>query len=218
MIIDEPAGADDGYSKGLHVLRNTTAVSGGTPGNVNTASCVESTVGKDVTAFEWAHLALLHNYADKGENCASYVQGNKHGEGGTWAQCVEVCDVTPGDTAGLVGQEVDVWCAGPDNGLRFGQDILVGDGPQIRGLPTSGVAEGTAAVRIGTTTMSPHARWKNGIQMYGNVDCLFDLSQVKCQQIFKLPAGMSLAEKPDLRLTYAAFALSLAAFVAVWFK
>lgn len=190
MKIQEPAGANDGYSTGLHVFRDAALCEGGIHGHVNTACCVETIAGENVTAFEWASLALLHNYAAKGENCASYVQANKHGLGSTWGQCVEACDVTPGDQSGLVAQEVDCWITGPDNGMKFGQDILVGDGRQIRGLGQSDVAEGTAAIRIGTTTMSPHARWMRGIQMYGNVDTVFDLTDVKAKRLFKMPLAM----------------------------
>lgn len=71
------ATASDGY--GNLVIRDTTNVVGGVPGNVNTCLTAKTIAGKRETAFEWALLAWLDNYSDAGENCALYAQANKLG-------------------------------------------------------------------------------------------------------------------------------------------
>lgn len=202
--------AQDGYSNVTH--RDTTGASGGTPGHVNTAKTVISVAGKDVTAFEWALLALLHNYAEKGENVALYAQANKHSSGPTWGACIEACDLTPGDATGLVGAEVDCWVSGPDNGLRYGIDVVLGDSRLHRELPASEVVEGTAGIRVGASNVAPHAKWSKGVELTGRMDVGIDLSNCQTDTPIKLPGGMVLGKRDPL--VYAALALAAAALVA----
>ena len=156
---------NDGYS--TPIQRDTTGLSGGTPGNVNTTLYTRTTVGKDVKAFEWSALHVLDNFSDAGENVALYTQANKFGAGPTWGACIEVCDTSPGDVTGMVGMEVDLWATGPDNGSRIGIDVTLGDAKKIRGLGASDVIEGTAAIRIGSSNNDPKAKWLTGIDMSG---------------------------------------------------
>lgn len=165
---------DDGYSGGQQFVRDTTGKSGGTRGNVNTVLYCHTIGGKDVKAFEWNALMVLDNYADDGENCGAYVQANKHGSGATWGLCVEACDTTPGDKTGLVTLELDQWVSGTDNGERFGIDLVVGDSRTKRGLSPSDAVEATAGIRIGNSNQDPHAKWRYGVQINGNVDVGFD--------------------------------------------
>lgn len=197
--------ASDGYSN--VTTRDTTGCSGGIPGHVNTAQTVISTAGKDVTAFEWALLALLHNYSDKGENVALYAQANKHSSGPTWGACIEACDLTPGDSTGLVGAEVDCWVSGPDNGLRYGLDVVLGDSRIHRELSQSEVVEGTAGIRIGSSNVAPHAKWTKGLELTGKMDIGIDLSNLDCETPIKLPNGKVLGKTDPL--VYVALAASV---------
>jgi hypothetical protein len=199
--------AQDGWTNVTE--RDTTACSGGTHGHVNTAQTVVSVAGKDVTAFEWAFLALLHNYAEKGENVALYAQANKHSSGPTWGACIEACDLTPGDKTGLVGAEVDCWVSGPDNGLRFGIDVVLGDSRLHRELSPSEVVEGTAGIRVGASNVAPHAKWAKGIELTGRMDVGIDLSNCQTDTPIKLPGGLVLGKRDPL--VYVAIGLGVAA-------
>lgn len=199
--------ASDGY--GNTFTRDTTGCAGGEPGHVNTAHTVISVAGEDVRAFEWASLALLQNHASAGENVALYAQANKHGSGPTWGACFEACDLTPGDASGLVGAEVDCWVSGPDNGLRFGLDVVLGDSRLMRGLSQSEQVEGTAGIRVGASTVAPHAKWSKGIELTGRMDVGIDLSNCQTDTPIKLPGGVVLGKRDPL--VYAALALAAAA-------
>ena len=188
--------ASDGYSNVF--TRDTTGCSGGIPGHVNTAQTVISTAGEDVKAFEWALLTLLHNHATAGENVALYAQANKHSSGPTWGACIEACDLTPGDSTGLVGAEVDCWVSGPDNGLRYGIDVVLGDSRIHRDLPASEVVDGTAGIRVGASNMAPHAKWCRGIELSGRMDVGIDLSNCQTSTPIKLPGGMVLGKRDPL--------------------
>jgi hypothetical protein len=199
--------ASDGYSN--VITRDTTGCAGGTPGHVNTASTVISTAGADVKAFEWAMLALLHNHATAGENVALYAQANKHSSGPTWGACIEACDLTPGDKTGLVGAEVDCWVSGPDNGLRFGIDVVLGDSRIHRELSPSEVVEGTAGIRVGASNVAPHSKWAKGVELTGRMDVGIDLSNCQTDTPIKLPGGLVLGKRDPL--VYVAIGLGVAA-------
>ncbi len=199
--------AADGY--GNLAVRDTTNVVGGTPGNVNTCTTVKTVAGKRETAFEWALLTWLDNYSDAGENCALYAQANKLGQGGTWGACIEACDTTSPDTTGLVGAEIDCWVTGPDNGLRIGVDVSVGDSLQIRQGQRSAEATASVGSRVAASGASPWARWTVGyqatdfiytglhlrskatraIQLEGEYIVGLDLSTAKCQSAIRLAPG-----------------------------
>lgn len=150
--------ATDGYAGGVSFIRDTRGVSGGQRGNVNTSLYSYTIAGKDVKAFEWNALFVLDNFADEGENCGFYAQGNKHGRGPTWGGCIEVCDTTDDDVTAVVGLECDVWVSGKDDGKRYGIDIVLGDSHTKRNLPASTEVGGTAALRIGG-----EGTWSTGI-------------------------------------------------------
>jgi hypothetical protein len=204
------ATASDGYSN--VTLRDTTGCGGGIPGHVNTAAMTHSIAGHDVQAFEWAHLCLLDNYAKAGENVALYAQANKHSTGPTWGACIEACDTTPGDTTGLVGAEVDCWVSGPDNGLRYGIDVVLGDSCLHRNLPASTTVEGTAGIRIGASNVAPHAKWTKGLELTGKMDVGIDLSNCDARIPIKLPGGAVLGKRDPL--VYVAIVLAAAALIS----
>ncbi len=207
--IRKPAEPSDGYAGGLFVNREGANMFGGTHGQVNTAVTVNTTVGKNVKAFEWNFLAKLENYADAGENCAFYAQANKHGSGNTWGACIEACDTTPSDFTGLVGTEIDCWVTGKDNGLRWGLDIVVGDSLQIRTGKKSEQADATYGLRIGASGGTPWAKWSHaihavdfvhsglhlqskavrGVHLEGEYIVGLDLSTAKCQSAIRLAPG-----------------------------
>lgn len=210
---------NDGYSSPL--LRDTSGLAGGTPGNVNTTAYVQTTVGKDVRAFEWSSLVKLDNHADAGENVAMYAQANKHGTGPTWGACFEVTDTTPGEATGLIGAEVDVWCSGPDVGARVGVDVAVGDAAFIR-HKTKTVAGATYGVRVGSSGASPWATWgiaysaanfthsglhlsskaTRAIQLQGEYVVGLDLSTAKCQSAIRLAPGQRMTFEPTDQISW----------------
>ena len=168
--IIKPASAWDGYDGGLSVTRDASAVSGGTRGNVNSASIVHTVSGRGETAFEWAGLFILDNNSDYGENTSAYFQSNKHGEGPTFGAVTEVTNVN-GVKGAAVTHEFDNWTTGADTGDRYGLDVLVGDARFIRGLGrTFGPVEATSAIHIAATTATPWANWRYGIEI--DVDSL----------------------------------------------
>lgn len=201
--------ANDGYSN--VTTRDTRGVSGGKRGNVNTTTMTYCITGEDIVSFEWAHLCLLDNYAKEGENVALYAQANKHSSGPTWGACIEACDLTPGDNTGLVGTEVDCWVSGPDNGLRYGIDVVVGDSRAYRGLSQQEQCEGTAGIRVGTASTSQHAKWAKGIDLTGHMDVGIDLSNCKTDTPIKLPGGLVLGKRDPM--VYVAIVLAAASLV-----
>lgn len=220
--VPAPAGpsVNDGYGGGAQFTRDTTGLSGGTPGNVNVVLYSHTVAGKDVKAFEWNALMLLDNYADAGENCGAYIQANKHGAGATWGLCVEACDTTPGDATGLVTLELDQWVSGPDNGERFGIDLVVGDSRTKRGLSASDAVEATAAIRVSNSNVDPHAKWGTGVQITGNVDTGVDTRKSNAK--VALQAGVTQGIKAGpfnlLYLSLAAFACSAGSLALAYLK
>jgi hypothetical protein len=161
LHINKPAGAFDGKDGGLRVTRDCTNVPEGYP-FVNNAIYAYTITGKQQKAFEWVGYAELDNYSDFGENVGFYSKGNKFGMGATWGHVAEVCD-TEGKPGGAVGEEVDCWVTGVDNGTRLGLNVVVGDARQIRGLPGAGVAEATVGVKINASSGTSWARWMFGM-------------------------------------------------------
>ena len=117
--------ATDGAS--VQIFRSAN-YSGGTAGYVNTSLTARTDViNASATAFEWAFLGQVNNYANAGENVGGYLQGNKYSTGPTWAGCFEAIDhtATVNPTSGLIGIEVDVRANGTDtNYQRVGVDIV----------------------------------------------------------------------------------------------
>lgn len=161
MHIQRPAAVDDAANGGLRITRDARLV-GGTPGFVNAGLYTYTLVGPDNRAFEWNGLFIMDNYSRNGENTGAYFQGNKFSTGPTWGSVSEVADFV-GAGGPAVGKEIDNWTTGPDNGMRLGLDIVVGDARTIRGLPGGGVAQATIGMRIGATSVSPWSRWTNGV-------------------------------------------------------
>ena len=156
---DEPT-LSSGEQGGLAVYRDTSGLSGGSPGFVNTTIYCRAVAAAGVTSFEWCITAVVNNYAAAGENVAGYFQGNKFSTGATWGSVSEVAD-TVGLAGASVGTEIDNWTTGPDNGLRIGALVVVGDARTIRGLTGGGVAQGTTGVLIAASGGTPWARWSN---------------------------------------------------------
>jgi len=189
LIVQKPATATDAYDGGVKVIRDAMNAKGGTHGHVNCGLYAYTVSGPDLKQFEWNALFKLDNHSTAGENCAMYAQANKHSSGPTWGAVIEATDLTPGDTTGLVGAEIDCWVSGPDNQLRFGMDVLIGDARVMRGLSPSEVVEGTAGIRIGSSTSAPKAKWLEGLQFYGHMDRCIDTSRADTQVAIKLAKG-----------------------------
>lgn len=198
-------GYDGGQQAGAIFSRNTTGLTGGTYGNVNTTLCSYTVTGKDVQAFEWGALNKLDNYSVSGQNCAHYAQGNKFGIGPTWARTAETCSTEP--LAGAqITDEVDVWVSGPNTGDKGCSDLTVGDGRFIRGLGRSDVAEAHFAQRTAACSVTPWARFAYGyivnsfrwvgillesdadsaIQLKGNYVVGINLQEANCQSAIRL--------------------------------
>jgi hypothetical protein len=153
-------------SKGA-IVRDASGLSGGTRGYVNSALYNHTVTGIEEDAFEWSHLSVLDNFAKRGENVASYAQGNKLGTGPTWAAVSEATDTT-GYAGGLIAHEFDTFTTGPDNGQRIGLDIASGDARSVRGMGRSQQADASVAIRVGQTVTTPWATWGTGLEMQGN--------------------------------------------------
>ena len=187
-------------------LNRSASYTGGTPGHVNSALFVDTTVASGATSFEWGVTSRVNNNANAGENVGIYGQGNKLSTGPTWGGVFEVCDtVTWGGTnstsGGTVGCEVDVWCNGSDNfEQRIGLDVVVGNAQLMRTDPPTAGPKGYAydgvrigaqgnnnalgAFRYGVKIMSADqagivntATGVRGIQHTGNYTVGIDLSQ-----------------------------------------
>lgn len=140
---------------------------GGTPGNVITNHWNLVEVGAGVVEHVWAGLDRIDN-SGPGENVARYVQARRlSGAGNTWAFVNEVRDYDVNPTAGVIGQELDVWANGTDTSrLRIGLDIIGGMLPGGSGVkPEIGYG-----LRIGPQDGdSANAKFIQGIKLYGDM-------------------------------------------------
>lgn len=186
LIVNKPASSTDAYSGGIQAIRDTTGVSGGTHGHVNCVNYCFTVASKNVTAFEWNSLSVLHNYADAGENCASYIQGNKFSTGPTWAGCAEACSLDENDKTALVTYEMDSWVSGEDSGNRITLDLVVGDSKIMRQQQSTGKAEASAAIRIGASTSAPWAKYIKGIVLGKSIDTGIDATEMQGKVVLKL--------------------------------
>lgn len=200
--------AQDGYV--TTILRDTSQVSGGKPGWVNTSYTFKTTTGTEQTSFEWNVLALLDNYADAGENCARYAKSVRYGKGGTWGDCIEVQDETT-NAGPVVGLEVDMFVQGPDTGSRVGIDIVVGDssfdngGAKKNAVASFGIRiaaylqNAWAKVRTGIWIQdvtgtgvqvgTPNDKMENGVAIAGQVDCAINASGAITKRFFAINSG-----------------------------
>jgi hypothetical protein len=122
---------------------------GGTPGFTNASVWVTSSVGKDNLNYEWNSVAIIANYADKGENVAHYSQGLARGRGQTWGAVSEVKDESPYSPV-MVAHEFNLNANTPDNGGRVGAHVVLsGTGGGTDGLRISG--NWTTAIKIDGT-------------------------------------------------------------------
>lgn len=160
LNIRRGATASDGYSGGLSITRDTTGLSGGTPGAVNTASFTRTITSALNTAFEWASLSIIDNHASAGENVAAYAQGNKHSTGPTWGAVSQVIDYTT-NTGSAVIHEFDLSVRGADTGNRVGLDVVL---YPTSGFPHDAPPVGSSGVRVGGVSGST---WTNGLQLTG---------------------------------------------------
>jgi hypothetical protein len=180
------ASSTSGYDGGTKSIRDTSGLTGGIRGHVNCVSYSYTIAGKNVKAFEWNNLSILDNYADEGENCASYIQANKFGIGPTWAACAEACSLDENDKSPLITYEMDSWVSGEDSGNRFTLDLVVGDSKVMRGKESSGKAEATAAIRIGANTSCPNAKYTKGIILGKAIDTGIDATEMQGEVVLKL--------------------------------
>lgn len=186
LIVNKPASSTDAYSGGIQAIRDTTGVSGGIHGHINCVNYSFTIAGKNVTAFEWNNLSVLHNYALAGENCASYIQSNKFSTGPTWAGCAEACSLDENDKTALVTYEMDSWVSGEDSGNRITLDLVVGDSKVMRQQQSTGKAEASAAIRIGASTSAPWAKYIKGIVLGKSIDTGIDATEMQGKVVLKL--------------------------------
>lgn len=200
--IQKPAGSSTAYDGGLYVFRDAFNVSGGTPGNVNTAVFSRTRTGAEQKAFEWSGLFLMDNYSNYGENVALYAQGNAYGAGPTWGLVAEVNNAySPNATS--VGQEITMGMTGADNGNRIGLDVVVHDGKAFRGLGSSTVVEATAGVRVATSLIHPQAKFTYGVKLQGNLGTAIDTTEANTQTAIKLAPGQKIDMGNGVTIDYA---------------
>lgn len=166
---------------------------GGTPGFVCTNISVQTKAGAANTNFEWGFLSVLDNYAAAGENVAIYGQGNKRGNGPTWASVFEAIDhtLTNNPAQGLVGIEVDVRANGnDDNKNRIGIDIVAD-----RHIKTAGAYSHTSyGIRVqNNADANSLVKVAYGI-VANNVQVGYDTSEAVIQTAaFRMAAGQAIA-------------------------
>jgi len=163
------AGALDSYAgSSINVVRDASAVSGGTIGFVNAAVVARSTSGATETSYEWTNLAIMNNYAASGQNVAVYGQGNKRSTGPTWGIVSEARDHTQAanPAQGLIGIESGIFANGTDNNIsRVAIDISVGKGVSAGTINTT-----SNGLRIAPTNLDvTQGQLINGITLQGNM-------------------------------------------------
>ena len=187
-------GAPGGY--GNYVFRDASQATGGEPGHVNTASTIHAVAGPEITAFEWAGLAIMDNYSKAGENVGFYAQANKYDSGPTWAAVSEVADRS-GASTGLVAHEFDVWTSGKDTGNRIAVDVVLGDVKVMRNLGKSDIVEGTAGIRIGANN---NGKWLTGIEFTGRYDRGINMVNATTLTAIRLRDGQAIELSPGVTL------------------
>jgi hypothetical protein len=222
LTVNKPAQATDAYDGGVKVIRDAMNAKGGTHGHVNCGLYAYTVSGEDIKAFEWNALFKLDNHSTHGENCAFYAQANKHGRGPTWGGCIEATDTTPGDDTGLVGLEVDCSVSGPDNGLRYGIDVVLFDSRTMRGMSPSDVCEGTAGIRVNAQKAESSPKWVEGMCFEGGMDRCIDTTRSDARVAIKLAKGQviqiggtTIGKRNDLALWFAGAALA-ASLAGLW--
>lgn len=161
----------DAWGKSGIYVKYVLDTPGGKRGYVNSPFMSYTVVGPKVKNFVYGNLNVLDNQAEEGENCAGYDKAIKNGKGPTWGRCVEVQDKN-GHPGAMIGQETDVFSAGPandpdkgdqdcDGKVRVGLDTLVGD----EKFKTDGMrsdAQASIGHRVAASAASPWARWLYG--------------------------------------------------------
>jgi hypothetical protein len=142
---------------------------GGQHGWVSSPFMSYTVAGTETRNFVYGNLNVLHNFSNYGENCAGYDKAIKAGKGPTWGRCVEVQD-KDNNAGAMVGQETDVFAAGPaadldegnndDQGgrVRVGQDTLIGD-EKFKSHGVQSGAQGSIGHRIAASGTSSWSRW-----------------------------------------------------------
>jgi hypothetical protein len=113
--------AGDEPNLSVHRVQKLVDYTGGTPGDVKTASWVIVQVEDGPVDFHWAGLDQMINYASAGENVARFSKAEKRGTGHTWAMCANIEDHTvsgAGETGEAIGIEVTVNGNGVDAGYH----------------------------------------------------------------------------------------------------
>jgi len=225
LTVQPTPASDSAYDAGIKAIRDTSGLTGGVLGHVNCVNYSFTIAGKHIKSFEWNNLSVLHNYADEGENCASYIQANKFGTGPTWAGCAEACSLDENDSSPLVTYEFDSWVSGKEHNNRYTLDIVVGDSKIMRQQDSTGVAEATAGIRIGNNPSAPWAKYKTGIILGKAIDQGIDASEMQGKVVLKLNKNQviqigdtelsSTGVEPNQTLGYISIVLSLIAIALI---
>jgi len=184
---------NDGY--GDYRVRDTRGMEGGSPGNVNTVRTSVVYAGEGIKAFEWADLAILHNYATQGENCADYRQAHAYSTGATWGRCTELQDHS--GQGALIGHEYGMVALGPDNGSRVFNDMVL-MGEATYGIRARGKVDGdsftvgalfTHIKDTGLRLVSRLAGAVRGLHLVGKYVIGIDFADSDCDVAVRLKPG-----------------------------
>ncbi len=172
---------------------------GGTPGFVNACIRADTFVtNASATAFEWAIVGVMYNYANAGENVGGYFQGLKYSTGATWGATIEVKEMlaTADPTTGTVGLEVDIRANGTDaNTARVLLDAVLGK------HDTGGTAVTAAyGFRLQDAQGAGVNKIVRGFTTFNmTCDVGFDTSQGTINQAaFKMAAGQAISFNADV--------------------
>jgi hypothetical protein len=150
------------------------------------------------TAFEWAIVGVMYNYANAGENVGGYFQGLKYSTGATWGATIEVKEMlaTADPTTGTVGLEVDIRANGTDaNTARVLLDAVLGK------HDTGGTAVTAAyGFRLQDAQGAGVNKIVRGFTTFNmTCDVGFDTSQGTINQAaFKMAAGQAISFNADV--------------------
>lgn len=145
-------------------VRREAKHTGGSPGWAASAMRASTSVGPNVTNFEWTGLFIMDNSAGSGENVGLYVRSNKRSTGHTFGILSEVYDYSGANpTTPIVAQEIDINANGGDaNRARYGTDYVLRREKRDR----SEITEAETAIRW--QGEPGFHRWRNLMRTYSN--------------------------------------------------
>lgn len=174
VLVKRPAQLDVGWEGGLRVDRDTTTLGvGGDPALTQHTCMVWNKIGNGNKSREFSLMTLVENYSTQigAEGVGEYIKAEKRGTAPTWAGCDEANDPL-GLPGALIAREFDIFAVGPAADLDIGDqhqggrtrvaiDIVGGDESIKQGGPATG-AQGSAGLRIYSTSTTPEFRWIYG--------------------------------------------------------